>query len=376
MMNYNQYWKRTFIGAAEIDGNNYYIVEFVYDGVGDSSNANGKHPDGIVHPGEFTYCNLAQVYMTPKATNEDVEKIDGNKNGTYDIIVLSQAVQAAGFADAKTALDTAFGTSAENAAGWFKGVWEEAHAIKYTPAATEDELKAVLEESKNPILTADISVTASPVLVGAGATLNGDGKTIYSPSVAINVAGGTILNVDMVGTDVVPARGGIGSVQYAQTTLVEDITVENVNITGFANAIDLDAAGHTVYVKDSLLENDINIAYADQVIFENCHFTALNNMFKQSGNICLYSNMKFINCHFEENVNFYLDMNGGDYYGTLEFENCTYGNNGVEDRPFETSVGFFTWWMNSQTYPTFNDGNFARTNFTCIVDGTVVWSAN
>ena len=107
MMNYNNVgWTRNFIGEATIDGNNYYIVEFIYDGV---NGANGKHPDGIVHSGEYTYCSLAQVYMTSKATNEDVEAIDGNGNGTYDILVYSQAVQVAGFENAETALDTAFG---------------------------------------------------------------------------------------------------------------------------------------------------------------------------------------------------------------------------------------------------------------------------
>ena len=112
----------------EINGNNYYVVEYVYDGnqypeSGDMvEDANGKHPDGIVHPGEFTYNNLAQVYMTSKATNDDVEAIDGNNNGTYDILVLSQAVQSAGFENAQVALDTAFGTSAENAAEWLKNI--------------------------------------------------------------------------------------------------------------------------------------------------------------------------------------------------------------------------------------------------------------
>ncbi|MBR1993221.1 MAG: hypothetical protein IJ988_02755, partial [Firmicutes bacterium] len=47
MMNYNATgWTRNFIGEATIDNNNYYIVEFVYDGV---DGKNGKHPDGIVH---------------------------------------------------------------------------------------------------------------------------------------------------------------------------------------------------------------------------------------------------------------------------------------------------------------------------------------
>ena len=365
---YHQTWTKNEVGTIVVDGNTYYVFEYVYNG------ANGtRHDNGILPAGDTSYPNLSQVYIQSRATNEDMEKLDGNGNGTLDILVLSQAVQAAGFADAKTALDTAFGKSSEKAAEWFDGVWEEAHAIQYTPVASQDELTAALNDSKNPILTTDITVS-SPAQVGAGITFNGDGNTIYSPNVAVNVAGGSILNTNMIGTDFPVANGGIGSVQFAGTTLEEDITIENVNISGFANAIDLDAAGNTVYIKDSELQNSIHIAYADEVVFENCHFTSLNNQFIKTGNIYIYGNMKFVNCHFEENVNFFLDMQG--LSGTLEFENCTYGNNGVEDRPFEPTVGFFTWWMNSQHYGTFNEGNPARTNFTCIVDGTVVWSAS
>ena len=111
-------WKVTDIGTVVIDGNNYYIIEYIYNG---AKSLGGVHENGVLPAGDTTYPNLCQVYMTASATNEDCEKIDGNKNGTYDIIVLSQAVQTAGFADAKTALDTAFGKSSEKAAEWFGG---------------------------------------------------------------------------------------------------------------------------------------------------------------------------------------------------------------------------------------------------------------
>ncbi|MBR6800195.1 MAG: hypothetical protein IKM61_00390 [Eubacteriaceae bacterium] len=83
--------------------NTYYIICATY--LGPKSN-----PTGILAPETTTYPSLLQVYMKPEAENEDVEAIDGNKNGTYDILVFSQAVQTEGFADAKTALNTAFGT--------------------------------------------------------------------------------------------------------------------------------------------------------------------------------------------------------------------------------------------------------------------------
>ena len=92
-----------------IDGYKYNVMEFVHS--------------APVKPGETTVPSLLQVYLSKDATNEDVAKIDGNGNGKYDILVLSQAVQAAGFenansafqrtnasyAAAKNALDTSFG---------------------------------------------------------------------------------------------------------------------------------------------------------------------------------------------------------------------------------------------------------------------------
>ena len=66
-------------------------------------------PNGILAPGKVSYPSLLQVYIDPKTTNEDVKAIDANGNGKFDILVKSQAVQTAGFSDAKTALDGAFG---------------------------------------------------------------------------------------------------------------------------------------------------------------------------------------------------------------------------------------------------------------------------
>jgi len=107
------------IGSITVENNNYVVLEYTYKGRPDK----GFHENGILPADEVTQCSLGQVYMRSTATNEDCEAIDGNKNGKYDILVLSQAVQTAGFADAKTALDTAFGKSSEKAAEWFNGVW-------------------------------------------------------------------------------------------------------------------------------------------------------------------------------------------------------------------------------------------------------------
>lgn len=67
------------------------------------------NPNGILDSETIARPSLLQLYMKPEATNEDAEAIDGNNNGIYDVLVISQAVQADGFADAETAFSASFG---------------------------------------------------------------------------------------------------------------------------------------------------------------------------------------------------------------------------------------------------------------------------
>ncbi len=178
-------WKVTDIGIADINGSNFYISEYIYNG---AKALGGVHENGVLPAGETTYPSLAQVYMTGSATNEDVEAIDGNKNGTYDILVLSQAVQADGFENAKTALDTAFGVISTT-----NHPWTGKAPVIPQVITTAEELAEVLNDvsdaksGNNTVYLADdidLSDTEwTPVSVdgyhGAGVvTLEGNGHTI------------------------------------------------------------------------------------------------------------------------------------------------------------------------------------------------------
>lgn len=114
-------WGARNIGIIEANGTKYYVTEYLYNG------ANGvRHDNGVLPAGDTSYPNLSQVYLKSETTNEDVEAIDGNKNGRLDILVLSQAVQTSGFNNAKEALDRAFGeTTTAKAAEWFDGMTYE-----------------------------------------------------------------------------------------------------------------------------------------------------------------------------------------------------------------------------------------------------------
>lgn len=99
MTNTNKdHWSwETVATDVEIKGNTYFVMSATY--IGPKSN-----PTGILAPDTVSYPSLLQVYMKPEATNDDVKAIDGNGNGTYEILVVSQAIQAEGFSDAHTAL--------------------------------------------------------------------------------------------------------------------------------------------------------------------------------------------------------------------------------------------------------------------------------
>ena len=152
-------WEVTDIGVVEIDGNNYYVSEYLYSG---AKALGGVHENGVLPAGDTAYPSLAQVYMKGTATNEDCEALDGNKNGTYDILVFSQAVQVSGFDTAETALDIAFGKSTEKAAEWFGGVKSKdfvpANAVKIESTITHDEFAALLEAGKNIYLTESVTI--------------------------------------------------------------------------------------------------------------------------------------------------------------------------------------------------------------------------
>ena len=111
----NAAWKMSSVVDIVIDNDNYQVIELVYKGV------NGEN--GVLAPEATTQNSLAQVYMQAAATNDDCAKVDGNGNGLYDILVLSQAVQSEGWTDSMTALDTAFGdVNVKNATEWFEAL--------------------------------------------------------------------------------------------------------------------------------------------------------------------------------------------------------------------------------------------------------------
>ena len=162
-------WVSNYIGQIKVDDNTYGLYEYVYRGASDVN----RHENGILPAGDTTYPSLCQVYLKHNATNEDMVKIDGNGNGTLDILVVSQAVQAAGFADAETALNAGFGDITTTNHPWANGV-----SIPVV-VATADELSEALAAGKDVVLTDDVVVTETiSIPANANMTLNLNGNDI------------------------------------------------------------------------------------------------------------------------------------------------------------------------------------------------------
>ena len=84
-------WTWEWTESVDINGTNYIIATATYN--------------KVLAPGAITEISLSQIALDSKATNADIESF----GDTYQILVQSQAVQAAGFEDADTALNEAFG---------------------------------------------------------------------------------------------------------------------------------------------------------------------------------------------------------------------------------------------------------------------------
>ena len=92
------------------NGVEYALAVYYYKGV---------EGDGIITKDEITEPSMRQFFLSPHANNEFFTLVDG----TYEILVLSQAVQTQGFESAQQALDMAFGeVNSANAITWFANV--------------------------------------------------------------------------------------------------------------------------------------------------------------------------------------------------------------------------------------------------------------
>jgi len=306
-------WNVTDIGTVVIDGTNYFVVEYIYNG---AKSLGGVHENGVLPAGDTTYPNLAQVYMTASATNEDVEKIDGNKNGTYEILVVSQAVQVEGFADAETALNAGFGDITTTNHPWTEGA----------PVVVEDadELVEALESGKDVVLNDNIKIDPASmsnaygttgINVKNGQTIYGNGNTLDIKGAGgtwdsgINTTGGLIKDLTVTGS----FRGIFINHNSDHS---EPVVLENVTIDGTTYTISCDQGKNQNFEAfDSTFNGWTSYAATiGNARFENCKFG-------RGGGYAYcrpYAPTEFVGCEFE--AGYTLDARA-----TVIFTDCTIG---------------------------------------------------
>ena len=310
---YHGTWAKTEIGKITIDGNNYMLLEYVYEG-GKLSDGSWRHQYGILPAGDTAYPNFSQVYIMSAATNEDMVALDGNGNGTLDILVLSQAVQADGFADAETALNAGFGDITTTSHPWVDTVL----------ASDADGMIEALENGKDVVLTDDVKIDpagmsnaygTTGINVKNGQTIDGGGNTLDIKGAGgtwdsgINTTGGLIKDLTVTGS----FRGIFIN---HNSTHFERVVLENVIIDGTTYTISCDQGKNQGLTATNSTFNGWTsyAATLGDAKFVNCKFGEGNGYA-----FCRpYAPTEFVGCDFE--AGYTLDPRAA-----VTFEDCTIG---------------------------------------------------
>ena len=332
---YHSTWTKNVIGVITVDGNNYYLIEYVYAG-GKLSDGSWRHENGVLPAGDMTYNSFAQVYIHSKATNEDMEKLDGNGNGTLDILVVSQAVQAAGFADAETALNAGFGDITTTNHPW---VGEGNAPVVPVVVSDAAELNAAIAAGGSAVLSEDVEMEAATTapygnkygVALNGGVLDGNGNELeiecYGDDYGIMTTGGTVKNLTI--------KEGCRAVMIMYAT--EDIILDNVNIGGDGVLYPINtgetgpngSAGIDLIVTNSTIKGWTSYGDAiESASFTNVSFgqgTYYNNIYGRV--LKPYVNTTLTDCSFIEHMN--LDLSALKEGHKVTIDNCTVNGQAV-----------------------------------------------
>lgn len=184
-------YKVVNLGTVKIKDVEYSVLEYTYN--------------EAISAGEATRPSLMQVFLDPKATNEDVALF----GDTFEILAISQAVQTDGFDSAKEALDEAFGeTNATNVIEWFGGL--SVVVENGTEEQMAEQISNALQSGQNVIVDENVDIV----------TVEKDNNGEY--------------NYDAAGATVTLNGEGAGNYGYLSLAYDKDskAVVENLNVTG------------------------------------------------------------------------------------------------------------------------------------------------
>jgi len=224
-----------------------------------------------LEPGKETPVSLAQVFLDKVTTNEDMVAF----GETWEILALSQAVQAAGFDTAEAALNEAFGAvTGDKVAEWFAG----SVATVAAPESGATRPAGYMPEGADVTVNGVTVIDNSDDSTNLRALYTGDGKKIEGDL--------SVIGCYLDGT-------------YAMNVIGDD--------TGVLTVADTDLRGWVSY--DGFTSAS----------FTNCTFAENSNP-ELYNNIRPYSTVTFTDCAFD-GTTFWLDKLPTD--ATVTFVNCT-----------------------------------------------------
>lgn len=291
MMNTNggtSLYKWDEIGYTVIDNTRYLLMTATY-----------LNP---LKPGQQAHPSLLQVLMTHNVTNEDIALL-GN---SYEILVMSQAVQADGFkAGSKNALDTAFGAVTTDNNPW-KGAAASAEVVK---AANAEGLAAALanaDSSKDVTVILDAGNYTFPASsLKKNVTLVCNPGVVFEGKSGLNVNGATVIGATFSNEGGTAAAGTING------------TFKNCVFEG-SEALRWCYTGETVVFENCTFKTDFRGVHFDgsagTVIFRNCELSGFNAL----GGDALFV---FDGCTFTQDESSY---NGLNLYVDATLTNCTF----------------------------------------------------
>lgn len=195
--------------------------------------------------------SLLQVVMTHNATNEDVEKL----NGEYEILVMSQACQTTDFDSADAALDEIFGAAdTANATKWFSD------SLGIVTVKSNEELATAIANGATQITLGEGTYSMPSAAKGKKLTINGTTNSVI---------------------EVVPAGQGeaLGQLDYSldgSTVTFNNVTIKT-NSQLYAGYARLSAT-----YNDCVIQNTYNLGVGTSE-FNNCTFNITNEYLRVGG---------------------------------------------------------------------------------------------
>ena len=323
---------------ATIDGVDYVISTFTYN--------------EALKPGKTTPPSLLQVFLDSKATNEDCEPY----GDTWEILVVSQAVQTEGFDDPMTALNTAFGEITATDNPWTA----DPAAGKLVTVSNSDEAKEAIAKANDNDVIYLKEGTYSGLAFTNPANYTAKDLTILGADGAI-VEGINLNNWAPVENSFVVDGLKLINLTFTKSLLLSTRSMANVTIM------------NCDFINDAAIHQNDNTEKLTNLVVKDCTFTGNNipvdaNDKNNATAIMLENteNATITGCTFT-NIDFNV-VQCGTISGDLLFDGNTV--NGTGDRVFrfvnvnaDVTISNNTITSNGDA-----DGELAKSSSACVIN--------